>query len=463
MSCLLARFLRKGAAIAIVSSGVCACGRPPAPSPLPPPAATLAPPAVGAPAAPAPVSALAPAQAPTAAEAATEPASAPAAEPALDPAAAASPTAPEAAPAGGPAVDPASLAGKLDAAKAVHGGLLITADRKGIHALAPDLSLVAELSSARATHLRVVQSADQRLLYYVVPAKRQLVRLDLVTGAQKVLATLPLLTNECFRSAVGLGAPPEGAVAAANPAADPTAAAEPTAAPPPANTADKPINPLDYIQDVRDFGVDPAGLFACFQVSDRNANMANIIMNFRVDLTNGKTTQRVLFGGEDCQTLVKGKAVTKPLCQVPAASLPRPRAAQEWPFNAKAQRFDAQLTSDSGRFSLLRDAEVVAEQGDYVYLAPFVFDAQTGTVSIVTSKTLIPANLAKLRKTQKLPKHTLVFPGEGGAFWLAGADVLVLGDGGSAAADMTLPTSQYYVISPPATVKVVKAFAATTY
>lgn len=427
-------------------------------SALPSEAATApptAPPGTMAPTAVAPAAAVSP----------TVPAIAQAAGPPPAP----TPTTAEAVPAAAPAFDPASLAGKLDAAKAAHGGLLITADRKGIHALAPDLSLVADLSTARANHLRVVQSADQRLLYFAVPAKRQIVRLDLVTGAQKVLATLPLLQNECFRGAIGPGPEPEGQPAAEVAAQDPTAAAASAdradvaaelAAPAPAA---KPVNPFDYIQGESDFGVDPGGKFACFQISDRNANMANVIINFRVDLANGKTTERVVFGGEECQTLVKGQPNTKPLCAIPPVHIPRPAATQAWPFNAKAQRFDAEATSDSGRFSFLRDAEVVAEQGDYVYLATFVLDAQTGAVLVVTNKTLLPANLAKLRKTQKLPKNTLVFPGEAGAFWLAGADVLVLGDGGSATADMTLPTTQFYVVAPPDKVKLIKAFAATAY
>ena len=443
-----------------VGAGLAGCERKAEPSAAPappaPPPATVVP---AAPLVPDASGAVAPA---APASPAVQPAEAPAAP---------SPSAAEVAPVPVPvlAYDPASLAGKLEAAKATHGGLLIIADRKGIHALAPDLSLVADLSPARANHLRVVQSASQLLLYFVVPAKRQIVRLDLVSGSHKVLATLPLLQNECFRGAIGPGPEPEGQPTAAGAAQDPTATAAPAEGAVAAAegvapaVASKPVNPLDYIQGESDFGVDPAGKFACFQISDRNANMANVMLSFRVDLTSGKTTERVVFGGEECQTLVKGVPNTKPLCTIPAVHAPRPAPTQPWPFNAKALHFDAEATSDSGRFGFLRDAEVVAEQGDYVYLAPFVFDAQTGTVLVVTSKTLVPANLAKLRKSQKLPKNTLVFPGEAGAFWLAGADVLVLGDGGSASADMTLPTTQFHVVTPPDKVKMIKAFAATTF
>ncbi len=444
-------------ALALASgSWLAACDRkaePPAAPALPePPPAAVGPAAAMAPEAPSAVAAAAPASS------AVLPA---------EPPAAPSPSAPEVAPAPALAFDPATLAGKLEAAKATHGGLLILADRKGIHALAPDLSLVADLSSSRANHLRVVQSATQLLLYFVVPAKRQIVRLDLVSGTHKVLATVPLLQNQCFRGAIGPGPEAPGQPAAEAAAQDPTAAAAPAesaeADAAAAAVANKPFNPLEYIQGESDFGIDPAGKFACFQISDRNANMANVMMSFRVDLTSGKTLDRVVFGGEECQTLVKGVPVTKPLCPVPPVHAQRPAPTQPWPFNAKAQRFDAEATSDSGRFAFLRDAEVVAEQGDYIYSAPFVFDAQTGAVLVVTSKTLVPANLAKLRKSQKLPKNTLVFPGEAGAFWLAGADVLVLGDGGSASADMTLPTTQYHVVTLPDKVKTIKAFAATTY
>lgn len=414
------------------------------------------------PAAPPPVAAPAPAvaepAAPTPAVDPPKPAT-PAAEPVQAPA----PPTEAAAPAPG-AVDPNSLAGKLDAAQAQHGGLLLVADRKGIHALAPDLSKVADLSTAHATHLRVDRSGENRALFFVVPAKRQIVRLDLRTGEQKVLATLPKIKNECFLSATGFGPatdepPAEGA------AQDTTAAAAPAAAPAPARAAaDGPaLNPLDYIQDERDFGIDAAAKVACFQISDRNANMANILINYRVDLATGKAQDRVIFGGETCQTMVKGKPVTKALCEVPHPPLPTPKPGQAWAFDPKAQHFESDARSASGRFAVLRDSEVVADQGDYVYLATFVFDAQTGATLAVTSKGLVQTNLAKLRKSQKLPKNTLVAPGEAEVFWLGDTDVLILGDGGAAAAEMTIPTTQYYVISPPDGIKSVRAYAATAY
>lgn len=384
-----------------------------------------------------------------------------------------------------------SLAAKLDAAKAVHGGLLITADRKGIHALAPDLTLVADLSPARASQLRIVQSGEERWLFYVVPAKRQIARLDLRTGQQQVLATLPRLKNPCFSGATGGAepAPAEAPAADQAPAAQAPSPAEPAGSQP-AAAADLPvapsqlagdrpaqapaapaqvqmgegINPFDYLQSTADFGIDAAGRTACMQISDRNLNMANIILNFRIDLTTGKVTERVVFGGEECQTLVKGKPVVAPLCKVPEAHPAVPvAAAQAWPFTAKSKRFDADSTSASGRFSFLRDSDVVAEQGDYVYLAPFVFDAQTGVVATITPKRIVPVDLAKLRKTKKLPADTLVAPGEAESFWLGTSDTLVLSDGGAAAAPMTIPTAEYYVVRLPDSVKVIQAFAATAY
>ena len=379
-----------------------------------------------------------------------------------------------------------SLAAKLDAAKAVHGGLLITADRKGIHALAPDLTLVADLSPARASQLRIVQSGEERWLFYVVPAKRQIARLDLRTGQQQVLATLPRLKNPCFSGATGGAepAPAEAPAAAqapspAEPAGSQPAAAADLAVAPSQLAGERPaqapaapaqvqmgegINPFDYLQSTADFGIDAAGRTACMQISDRNLNMANIILNFRIDLTTGKVTERVVFGGEECQTLVKGKPVVAPLCKVPDAHPAVPvAAAQAWPFTAKSKRFDADSTSASGRFSFLRDSDVVAEQGDYVYLAPFVFDAQTGVVATITPKRIVPVDLAKLRKTKKLPADTLVAPGEAESFWLGTSDTLVLSDGGAAAAPMTIPTAEYYVVRLPDSVKVIQAFAATAY
>jgi hypothetical protein len=439
-----------------------------------------------------------------AAAAVADPAATPA--PAVEPAAAASPVVPAAAatelaapPSPTVAAAPAeadSLAAKLDAAKAVHGGLLITADRKGIHALAPDLTLVADLSPARASQLRIVHSGDERWLFYVVPAKRQIARLDLRTGQQQVLATLPRLKNACFSGATGGADPapaeqaPADQVAAdqapaaqapspAEPAGSQPAAAGELPAPPTQVAGERPaqaaaaaaqvpigegINPFDYLQSNADFGIDAAGRTACMQISDRNLNMANIILNYRIDLTTGKVTERVVFGGEECQTMVKGKPVVAPLCKVPDAHPAVPvAAAQAWPFTAKSKRFDADSTSASGRFSFLRDSDVVAEQGDYVYLAPFVFDAQTGAVLTITPKKLVSVDLAKLRKSKKLPADTLVTPGEAESFWLGNADVLVLSDGGAAAAPMTIPTAEYYVVRLPDSVKVIQAFAATAY
>jgi len=438
-------YLHTGAALLAAALAV-ACQKAPEPA-APPPVAAPAP-AVAEPAAPTPA-----VEPPKPATPAAEPVQAPA------------PPTEAAAPAPG-AVDPNSLAGQLDAAQAQHGGLLLVADRKGIHALAPDLSKVADLSAAQATHLRVDRSGENRALFYVVPAKRQIVRLDLRTGEAKVLATLPKVKNACFLSATGYG-PAAEEPAAEGAAQDPTAAAAPAQAPAPAAraaAADGPaLNPLDYVQDERDFGIDAAAKVACFQISDRNANMANILINYRVDLATGKAQDRVIFGGETCQTIVKGKPVTKPLCEVQRQPTPTPAAAKAWPFSPKAQHFESDALSASGRFAVLRDSEVVAEQGDYVYLATFVFDSQTGATLAVTSKGLVPANLAKLRKSQKLPKNTLVAPGEAELFWLGNTDVLILGDGGAAAAEMTIPTTQYYVISPPDGIKTVRGYAATAY
>lgn len=460
------------AVLAAVVAGFGACQKqPPAAPPVAAPAEPAAPeaPAVAPPVAASPV-----VQAAAAAELAAPPSPTVAAAPA----------------------DLDSLAAKLDAAKAVHGGLLITADRKGIHALAPDLSLVAELSTARASQLRIVQSGEERWLFYVVPAKRQIARLDLRTGQQQVLATLPRLKNPCFSSATGGAEPAPAEQAPADQvAADPAPAAQaPSPAEPagsqPAAAADlavaptqlagvrpgqapaapaqvqmgEGINPFDYLQSTADFGIDAACRTACMQISDRNLNMANIILNFRIDLTTGKVTERVVFGGEECQTVVKGKPVVAPLCKVPDAHPAVPvAAAQAWPFTAKSKRFDADSTSASGRFSFLRDSDVVAEQGDYVYLAPFVFDAQTGAVLTITSKRLVPVDLAKLRKSKKLPADTLVAPGEAESFWLGTSDTLVLSDGGAAAAPMTIPTAEYHVVRLPDSVKVIQAFAATAY
>ncbi len=412
------------------------------------------------PASPAPPTATTPTAPPTPVPppAAATPAQAPAE---ASPAAAEPPAAATAA-----AVAPDSLAGKLDAAQALHGGVLILADRKGIHALAPDFTPIADLSTAHATHLRIDRTGDRRLLFYVVPAKRQIVRLDLRTGEQKVVATLPKLKNECFLSATGNGPAPDEP-AAEGAAQDSTAAAAPAPSPAkearPAVAEGAALNPLDYIQDERNFGVDAAAQIACFQISDRNANMANILINYRVDLATGKVQDRVVFGGEACQTMVKGKPVTKDLCTVPQRPAPKAEAGKAWPFSPESQHFVPDATSASGRFGVLRDSDVVAEQGDYVYLATFVFDAQTGATWAATTKGLVQINLAKLRKSQKLPKNTIVAPGEAEVFWLGNSDVLVLGDGGAAVAEMTIPTTQYYLISPPDGVKSLRAYAATAY
>ena len=346
----------------------------------------------------------------------------------------------EPAPAPSPSPVPAapdSLAAKLDAAKAVHGGLLIAADQKGIHAFAPDLTPIADLSPARAKHLRVVAAGENRLLFFVVAAKHQIVRLDLHSGEQKVLATVPLVKNECFHSLVVDAAAPKG--------------------PEPG------LNPFDYVQADRDFGVDPVAGIACFDIYDRNFNMASIAINFRVDLRRGKTAERVTVGGEACQTQVKGRPTTEPLCAVPHPQPDVVVTGQPWPLKPESQGLTPDSTSASGRFAVTLDPDVVAEQGDYVYSAPFVFDAQTGVVWTVAGRKLVPVSLKKLRKSKQLPRDTLTLVGESDVFWLAGADALVLGNGGSANASMTIPTSLYYVIRPPAAVHVLMASAATAY
>ncbi len=281
-----------------------------------------------------------------------------------------------------------SLAARLDRVKAAGGDVLLLAGPQGIEAYTADLIPVARLTGTPARYPMPDVRRDRRLVYFLAQKSRQLVQLDLTSGTQRALATLPLLRHRCFD---------DGQAA----------------------------NPLDFIQSHDDVSVNAEEGYACLKVQDRNDNMASIALNYRIDLASGKVKRRYTLLSDECRE--KHEREGKTLCETYAPAPARPGRTGKWPYAETALGYEeAGDASPSGRWAFLPDHDL-GEEGDYIYSAPFFFDRQTGRAYAVEPGALRMVDLALLKKEGHRPDRMCLFPGEAIARWLTGSDVFLLG------------------------------------
>src|SRR5665647_1021579 len=246
----------------------------------------------------------------------------------------------------------ASLAETLERARAHNGDVLLVSAEDGITAYTPDLAVLAKLTKSPGRYLRA--DPRNRALFYFVD--RRLVRLDLASGQERTISTLPELIHTCFGS--------EGHA----------------------------VNPLDYIQRDEDIVIDVAHGFACLNVQDRNENMMSVSMKYRVALDTGAVIRKTTFTLDDCRA-------------------PGETQNADGPCEANDLISGPDRVSASKRWELVRDPDL-GEMGDYIYSATFVMDKQTTTTYAIRADGIAQFDYAAAKAAHKAPEGTCLLPYE---------------------------------------------------
>ena len=262
-----------------------------------------------------------------------------------------------------------SLADTLAAAKAKHGDVLLVSADDGISAYTPALELVAKLTKSAGRYLHA--DARNRALFFFVD--RNLVRLDLASGQERTVSTLPELKHVCFGGGEGGG-----------------------------------VNPLDYIQREEDVLIDAARGFACLNVQDRNVNMMSVSIAYRVALDSGAVVHKTTFTLDECRE-------------------PGELQNADGPCTAGDLGSGPERLSSSKRWELVRDPDL-GEQGDYIYSATLITDKQSNTTYAVRADGIEKIDYAAAKASSKAPEGTCLLPYEALVRWFPHADVaLVVG------------------------------------
>jgi hypothetical protein len=260
----------------------------------------------------------------------------------------------------------ASLADTLARARTQNGDVLLVSADDGITAYTPDLALVAKLTNSPGRYLHA--DPQHGALFYFVD--RRLLRLDLASGQERTVATLPELRHACFGSESGA------------------------------------VNPLEYIQRNEDVVIDVAHGFACLNVQDRNVNMMSVSIGYRVALDTGAVIQKTTFTLDDCRA-------------------PGEVQNADGPCEAGDLMAGPDRVSASKRWELVRDPDL-GEQGDYIYSATLVTDKQTNATYAVRADGIAKIDYAAAKANQKAPEGTCLLPYEALVRWFPHADVALI-------------------------------------
>ena len=259
-----------------------------------------------------------------------------------------------------------SLAETLDRAKSANGDVLLVSADNGITAYTPDLAPIAKLTPSAGRYVHA-DPASHALFYFV---ERRLVRLDLATGQERTVATLPELRHLCF------GGEGNG------------------------------VNPIDYLQREEDAVIDVAHGFACLNVQDRNVNMMSVSIGYRIALDTGALLQRTTFTLDDCRE-------------------PGETEHADGPCEAGDLMAGPDRVSPSKRWELVRDPDL-GEQGDYIYSATFVTDKQSKKTYAVRANGIGEFDYAAAQAAHKAPEGTCLLPFEALVRWFPHADVALV-------------------------------------
>lgn len=305
-----------------------------------------------------------------------------------------------------------TLAALLDLYRAACGGVLLAVRDDGLHALTPGLAPIVRIHEKRVRWLQARRDGAVNELYYFAADAPDLVRLDLHTGREEVLVSLPRLTQPCFT-----GAEPGEKVT--------------------------PADPVDYIQSRDSLDLDVAGGVLCLDVGDRNDNMVSLKLNFRADLRTRKLATRTVFVGEECKQ--GGEKPQEPACQ------PAPKNRPQ--FQAIPGFEQAGVLSPSGEWFYYLD-DTFVQEGDYIYTAAFVRDIKAQTSYAVTPDGLVKIDYISRTAAKGPPEGTCYLPGEADVRWMPGRDLLILESCGAAG---------LLVVEPPRRVQKVDAHQIVGY
>ncbi|MBV8758261.1 MAG: hypothetical protein JO257_13325 [Deltaproteobacteria bacterium] len=283
-----------------------------------------------------------------------------------------------------------------------HGALLLVTEDKSIGAFTPELERVGTVTN-RTGHDGVT---IKDTLYAL--GDRQLFEVDLATGDTHVLATLPPLHHKCITTD------------------DPTAS----------------------LRDGSFPAIDRTAGTACIHVQDRNDNMASVSIDYKIDLKTGKSEHRTTMALDECRE--PGEPKDGPsLCSAGYPQVPPDQDTQ--PHSLKELGKDFANVSASRRWAVITD-DALAEEGDYIYHAPMLFDGTTAKTYAITPAGAVPIDFKAAVAARKLPDGACYSPGEAQPQWLPNIDVLLVpgcGDGTLVLAPgkppKTLQTQQFVV------------------
>jgi hypothetical protein len=211
---------------------------------------------------------------------------------------------------------------------------LVVASERGIREVGYDGAVVRVLTSTPARRPRFV-SGGREVLFYARSAG-EIRRLSLETGGERRVAVLPRAFKVC-------GHMPDY---------------------PPGHVFSQ--GDLD-VQDDGGFVVDAGGGSACMALMDRNANMLNVRIELRIDLSSGAVQHRVVIGGDCARAPPAWRNCT-------AASEPATRAT---PFPVATLDAGVDLTEETiapgGRWSVV---SMLGDMADYIYQWLFLLDRE---------------------------------------------------------------------------------------
>ena len=205
---------------------------------------------------------------------------------------------------------------------------ILVASEGGIDEVTLEGTTTRKLSRTPASHPRRLSPTGDVL--FLVPTSLELRRLSPATGKEEVIARLP--RGEACRSR----------------------------------------QPLSVQEDL-DFVIDTKRNVACLSLMDRNMNMANLIVNARVDLTTHEVKSAVLIDvSHTCKEGQNAHAIFD--CSREPSPTPPAQAPPGLPLPAG---FHVESRSPSGRWLVL-GGEVT--EGDYMHRSVLLMDAETRRV-----------------------------------------------------------------------------------
>jgi hypothetical protein len=194
----------------------------------------------------------------------------------------------------------------------------------------------------------------------------------------------------------------------------------------PANDAAAPEPVRLDVQTTSDFQVDADKGVACFDLMDRNTNLATLAVRVRVDLSSGQVTRWLTLGAEDCQLPADVLSAVPPeddvcngVMQYDAPPPPpttveygfsfedervtQPGASNKPQLTAALEGYEEEQLSPSGRWLLLGGDP---EEGDYMYRRLVLLDRSTGELFPVRAEPgtwPAPLRASGKRKTVRTP------------------------------------------------------------